>query len=79
MGYAGAVMSAPPTTGNRQAFALVLGLTLARIPLALLFAALYLTTVVLGLFGAALTLLWLVLAHRGPQVAASDEAEAPAE
>ncbi|MGD8486360.1 MAG: hypothetical protein PVG27_02260 [Chloroflexota bacterium] len=39
--------------------------------------ALYLTAVVLGLFGAALTLLWLVFAHRGPQVAASDEVEEP--
>jgi hypothetical protein len=40
-------------------------------------AALYLTAVVLGLFVAALTLLWLVFAHRGTATA-SDEAELPA-
>jgi hypothetical protein len=41
--------------------------------------ALYFTAVVLGLFFAALSLLFLVFGHRGPQVAASDEAEQPAE
>jgi hypothetical protein len=40
--------------------------------------ALYLTAVVLGLFLAALTLLWLVFEHRRPG-AATDEAEQPAE
>ena len=39
--------------------------------------ALYLSAVVLGLFLAALTLLWLVFEHRRP--AASDEVERPAE
>ena len=41
--------------------------------------ALYLTAAVLGLFVAALSLLWLVFAHRGQQAAAPDEAEQPAE
>jgi Na+-driven multidrug efflux pump len=41
--------------------------------------ALYLTAVVLGLFLAALTLLWLVFEHRRPQAPATDEAEQPAE
>ena len=43
-------------------------------------AALYLTSVVLGVFLAALTLLWLVFMQRGPTTqAASDEAEQPAD
>ena len=41
--------------------------------------ALYLTAVVLGLFAAALSLLWLVFAHRSPQMASSDDAEQAAE
>jgi hypothetical protein len=42
-------------------------------------AALYLTAVVVGLFVAAVTLAELVFMQRGPQVAASDEVEPPAE
>ncbi|MGD8682936.1 MAG: hypothetical protein PVG27_03235 [Chloroflexota bacterium] len=43
-------------------------------------AALYLTAVVLGLFLAALTLLWLVFEHRSPTTqATSEEVESPAE
>ncbi len=50
----------------------VLGLLPEREP------ALYLTAVVLGLFWAAIALMFLVYEHRGT-AAASDEAEQPAE
>ena len=42
-------------------------------------AALFLTVVVLGLFGAALTLLWLVYEHGRSATVVPDETEAPAE
>jgi CDP-diacylglycerol--glycerol-3-phosphate 3-phosphatidyltransferase len=44
LGYADAVMTTTPPTGKRKAFALVLAMTLARVPLAILFALLFALT-----------------------------------